>query len=764
MNKKWKSYIFVALFECILLGIILLGMITKPKVDSVIGGESFYYTKSDEKIYQNFLGEEQKQNGVMDLWSDSFILPKGIYVVDVGYTKDTDGGSFSIVEKPKDEKKDSLQADSLELHYYASDHRFKIWIMENDTELQCHFSNEGTEPGTMQVNGVHIYTSNQIYTRKLAVSLFFMILLDLFVLYCIRWKKRDWEQRMVPVGIVLITAIASIPLFQKGIPAQAGCDLDFHLYRIESILTGIREGMFPVKIQPNWFHDYGYATGVFYPSLFLYIPVMLRWIGFTVTESYKLFVVCMHLLTAVIAYNSFTRIARDRKIGLVIAAVYTLTSYRLVDIYFRAAVGEFIAISFFPWIVCGMYLLLTMNPDEKRYRRNMWYVILGYTGLLQSHILSCEMAGIFTIVLCIFCVTKVLQKKRFFALLQSVFVIIGINLFFLVPFLDYFLQDKFCVNDGSRDGNTIQENGVPFGRVFEAIYHPVDGTAAWDMPVYLGALFDVLLLITVLLLVYRKGYQKKNLQCQGMFVVLVLCVCSLGMSMNSFPYNTINSIGLLNKMIISIQFPWRFFAISQVLCAFLLCGVLMECKEQKQSRMKWILAGISVLCVVQALQFEIVGNKVLFERSFFVDRNGISSYSQGAGEYVISGTDVDFLDRCYVYNLDGNVRVTGYDLGKKAITVSCENQTEQEGLITIPRLAYRGYVAKNMETGERLEVTKDENNSLQVCIPAGFQGDLAVYFEEFWYWRLAEIVSVLIIIGLVVFELKKRQKQATMEV
>ena len=103
MNKKWKSYIFVALFECILLGIILLGMITKPKVDSVIGGESFYYTKSDEKIYQNFLGEEQKQNGVMDLWSDSFMLPKGIYVVDVGYTKDTDGGSFSIVEKPKNE-------------------------------------------------------------------------------------------------------------------------------------------------------------------------------------------------------------------------------------------------------------------------------------------------------------------------------------------------------------------------------------------------------------------------------------------------------------------------------------------------------------------------------------------------------------------------------------------------------------------------------------------------------------------------------------
>ena len=59
----------------------------------------------------------------------------------------------------------------------------------------------------------------------------------------------------------------------------------------------------------------------------------------------------------------------------------------------------------------------------------------------------------------------------------------------------------------------------------------------------------------------------------------------------------------------------------------------------------------------------------------------------------------------------------------------------------LPLLYYKGYVAKG-EEGQKLSVVCGENNVLRVLIPAGYQGKIEVDFKGFWYWRVAEVVSL----------------------
>ena len=67
--------------------------------------------------------------------------------------------------------------------------------------------------------------------------------------------------------------------------------MTFHIARIAEIAEGIKAGNWLIKIQPDMINGYGYATPLFYPQLFLYIPALLYVIGFPLHTSYQIFIV-----------------------------------------------------------------------------------------------------------------------------------------------------------------------------------------------------------------------------------------------------------------------------------------------------------------------------------------------------------------------------------------------------------------------------------------------------------------------------------------
>ena len=88
-------------------------------------------------------------------------------------------------------------------------------------------------------------------------------------------ERRKW------LFIMLITIVVILlPTFQKNL--VIGDDYEFHLSRIITLAKGLENGEFPVKIHPLFARNHGYASGIFYPNMFMYIPAVLYLIGLNI--------------------------------------------------------------------------------------------------------------------------------------------------------------------------------------------------------------------------------------------------------------------------------------------------------------------------------------------------------------------------------------------------------------------------------------------------------------------------------------------------
>lgn len=170
-----------------------------------------------------------------------------------------------------------------------------------------------------------------------------------------------------------------------------GHDIRFHLGRIEGLAEALSNGEIFGRI--NTVNEYGYASGIMYPQLFLYIPAVLRLLGLPLMDTYKLFAFMINVATFVIAYISFKNVMRlsEKYIAMLAAAFYVLGLYRLSSLYLRAAIGEVLGMAFLPLLLWGMYELFI--GKENRW----WIAVIGWTCMLQSHILTTEIAMVFSV-------------------------------------------------------------------------------------------------------------------------------------------------------------------------------------------------------------------------------------------------------------------------------------------------------------------------------------------------------------------------------
>ncbi len=115
----------------------------------------------------------------------------------------------------------------------------------------------------------------------------------------------------------------------------------------------------------------------------------------------------------------------------------TFPNLRIINIYIRTAVGEYTAMAFLPLVLYGFYRIYfekeNVNFDDTL------PLIIGISGIVESHILTIEMSILF-IVLFVFLHFK-RTIKNLISLLQALFMVIVVNLFFIVPFIDAYRQE-----------------------------------------------------------------------------------------------------------------------------------------------------------------------------------------------------------------------------------------------------------------------------------------------------------------------------------
>ena len=134
----------------------------------------------------------------------------------------------------------------------------------------------------------------------------------------------------------------------------------------------------------------------FYGDLLLYLPAVLRIIGFPVTAVYKFYVFLIHLVTSITAYICFQKMFQKKEIALLASLAYVNAGYRIVNVYVRMAVGEYSAMLFLPIAALAVYRIYTdSGASRKRCRSNALLLAAGMTGLIGTHVLTTEMTCFF---------------------------------------------------------------------------------------------------------------------------------------------------------------------------------------------------------------------------------------------------------------------------------------------------------------------------------------------------------------------------------
>lgn len=133
------------------------------------------------------------------------------------------------------------------------------------------------------------------------------------------------------------------------------------------------------------------------------------------------------------------------------------------------------------------------------------------------------------------------------------------------------------------------------------------------------------------------------------------------------------------------------------------------------------------------------------ERIQIHSANDMDSFVASGEEYLPVNTVLDDLRQEYLFVEEG-IEISDYTKTGTTIRFHCENTAEKEGRLELPLLYYEGYQATGRAadgTSFPIEVSAGQNNVVSLELDAGMEGDVVLEFVEPWYWRMAEIVSVI---------------------
>lgn len=759
--EKKKSFRLILGIEIFLIVLGVIGLFGKSAVYD-FGLESMHanFGIYDEEAGGYAVQEKDGQRGNLVDFCD-ISLPRGVYAVSLRYQTDTDMKNICTVTDGTVGYR-TLRTNGEHLYAGLNSTDFIMWLTADAEGLIVHAEYGGE--GSLVVTGLTISETNALNR----IFLFWVVVLSLLLNSCLLYREYDRiygipvKDKTVTFGLAVIILFASMPLMWDYM--ASGGDLGYHLMRIEGIKDSLLNGMFPARNAPEWQQGYGYASAIFYGETLLYIAAFFRLIGFTVVTSYRMFFFVMTAAQVLIAYFCFKRMFGEKYIGLLCSMLYTLSVYRIYKTYCCGSFGESFGVLFLPFIAYGFWRVFTQDIREKDYRRSWVPLTIGFCGLIQSHLLTCEMVGFFTIVLCIVEMKKVFRKETFLVLAKTVIYSCLISAWFLVPFLDYMLTGNFVIQNVSA--RTIQNRGLypahlffTFSRTGQGSDFEGSGMYQSD-PINLGFALTVVFLLWLGLCFFQKTRGMKKEDHRLGWIAAAFAMSAMLLSLSAFPWDTVHGWnGILRTLVSSLQFPNRWLSIANI-SLVVLAGVIAKwVLLQNDTRGLFVyFAGMTVLVLCSNVY-------LLTDLNYHADVVRVyNSEGMGTGyisgaEYLPYGADATKFSHRDPLTEDGLV-LESYE--KKGLTIDfdCTNTGDSEALVRMPLLYYKGYVTYDVSTRETFETFADEDFFVTTVVPAGYSGHLRTCFRSPWYWRAAEAVSVLFLAGLLLeAHIMKRRKR-----
>lgn len=487
---------------------------------------------------------------------------------------------------------------------------------------------------------------------------------------------------------IILTLLSSISLFT--ISLKYGHDILFHLSRIVGIKDSFSNDLFP-SIYSNYLNGYGYGNPLFYPDIFLYVPAFINYLGLSINTSYKIFIILVNFFSIISMYITVKGISKSKYAGIISSIIYAFASYRLIDVFSRAALGEALAFIFIPLIIYGIYNII--YGDYKKF----YILVIGMSGLILSHILSTYIICILLFIFCLINIKKFIkEKQRIKYLVISALITLLITAFFIFPMLEQMISGKFLFNNTAKISE-ITKRSVPIYALFLEIILPLK----YWIPAGIGIIF---IYLTYLKIKNRNIKDSFITQC---FIIGVVC---LFLASNIFPWK------LFEKAFSLIQFPWRLYVITTVLLTVGGGILISKIYTKNKDRIKQLIIVFS-LSLISLISITVT--------TLLSGNTNLNNYYISMGEYLPSDVNLDYIkERGNVVTSNNQITFTHKKVDNKIIIDFVNNYDNT--ILELPLLYYKGYGAKIND--EYLDVFKTNNGLVGVKLNNIKEGTLEVSY------------------------------------
>ncbi len=636
--------------------------------------------------------------------SPYYPLNRGTYTVTVFYQTSAPGNTLIIEtqDRPLQTAELPVDGNSLEM---------EVTLDRDYTDFRLYVNKVKT--GFLSVSGFQIVSDGPLYTdwyylAALAAAAAAVIYYFAFI------SKRKWSQESIFTVIVLgaVCLLVSAPVFTPG--TYRGDDIFYHIYKIEGMKDAMQNGQFPVYIYPYSLNGYGYLHAL-YPSLFVYPAALLRMLGVSLSVCYKSLLVGINIGTAAIAYFAARRLWKQYKWApLLFSVLYLTIPYRLTNLWVRAALGELLATMFMPLVVVGLYELFCGD------RKKWWILALGYSGLIQCHVLSCVMTALFSVMIGLFYADVFFREKRWIQLLKVLGATLLLNAWFLIPCFVYIgagLDLDVLSQDFRRQILNITELfQIYTPRVYDSYRGYRSNSLGLSVLLCMGAALTGAFCI-----------RKKNSR-QVFYTVLLACGFLFTiMTTNLIPWDLLKENRLIDQLTETIQFSWRFLAFAGLCLVFSGVGWLYENERLVSWRRQISFALVlSAFLTTQMLLTMYCVNTPVVSRD--------TPHVAMVREYYIQGTDTGDLTDYLRVSDENKVNVLDYsrDGSRTEIRFLCQ---EEGQYLEIPVFHYPGYAAHTGD-GTSLPLETGSNNRIRIALaPSSQEQAITVEFRGepvFW--------------------------------
>lgn len=736
MKKHLK---FIAVLACLFLA----ACASSAHLDRILGDQIVYADNLNDPVAKTAEGEVS--------WTSSvYSVTRGDWKFRIQYDSDSDN-NYAVVYSTR-EMPENAEAGTKGKELA----RIPLTQGGKQAEATVHFAEGMSEicvqvfhtDGALTLSGVEILDATQYTDKYWAIGILTAVCIILYYLLCIRFcGDENRNQRLVIVSLLFTAIFASLPLMNTFLANTH--DLYFHISRIEGLVTALENHEFPMWINMSGQYYLGYANPALYPQLFLYIPAAFMLWGMSAMNAYKLFLVIINVACVLISYGCFKRLFKSRPAGLITAIAYTLCIYRLMDIYTRGAMGEVLSALFLPLCFYGMYEICAGDKAK-------WvFLFLGVTGVFSSHILSAVFIALFAGVSFLGLIPVMWRRnliRRLIALIKAGIFTFAVNLYFIVPFLHYYLHEPLRILT-RNNGEAVADSAAYISQIFttfvEADTTRSDtglGTTQGEIAMTVGFVIPVCCLIFLYLTVCEKKAICKSSnagasEAARLFklgdIALIWTVVSVYLVSDLCPWETIVKLPVLH-VFGGIQFPWRILMFTQ-LFGIIVLGCLVQIVILRKPRWKkLLLAALATLLVMGAAPYI----------DSTTDQNSISDRALAgvaATDDLYRFTVKDEENIAAHYNYLGvsssvkNTSITGFS--RKGSTLRFHYQLpagNEETVLSLPLYAYPGF--ELTVNRDKMDYSANEWGLMELRTNVR-EGDILIRYTGSPSWRLAYVIS-----------------------